>query len=123
MNVHSKICTDTDLLELLVEHDRYMRDAGYESPDDRSLHPKAAANWRRMREAVASYSSASVARHRGLSAACANVWAHLSGSDDPELIALAKQCHEALTRCGTSGRKAMSSSNATRSAKRRAWDD
>src|ERR1700744_5992719 len=72
MNAYRKICTDADLLNALVEHDRYMLDAGYESPDDKSLEPKAAANWRRMREAVANYSSASVARHRGLSAACAN---------------------------------------------------
>jgi hypothetical protein len=98
--MNGKICTDADLLNALVEHDRYMRDAGYESPDDKSLGPKAAANWRRMREAVASYSSASVVANHGLSAACANVWAHLAGSDDPELIALANECHEALTRAG-----------------------
>jgi hypothetical protein len=98
MNAHSRIITDTDLLELLVEHDRYMLGLGFDGPDDRALGPKSAALWRRMREAVASYSSASVARNRNLCVACANVWAHLAGSDDPELIALANECHEALTR-------------------------
>lgn len=39
-----------------------------------------------------------VAPDPGLILACANVWAHLAGSDDPELIALANECHEALTR-------------------------
>lgn len=96
MSTQNRTFTDSDLLNALVEHDRYMLDVGYANPDDKSLHPKAAANWRRMREAVASYSSASVAGERKLIVACANVWAHLSGSDDPDLIALANQCHEAL---------------------------
>jgi len=42
-----------DLLEFAMAHDAYMLDAGYPGPDEPSLHPKAAANWRHCRAAIA----------------------------------------------------------------------
>jgi hypothetical protein len=40
------------LAKALEAHDRYMLDAGYQSPDSDALHPKAAENWRNVRVAL-----------------------------------------------------------------------
>jgi hypothetical protein len=42
-----------DMLAALEAHDAYMRDIGHSDPDCEALHPKAAANWRRVRAAIA----------------------------------------------------------------------
>lgn len=47
------IAASHDLLSFAKAHDAYMLDAGYSGPDDTALHPKAAANWRACRAAIA----------------------------------------------------------------------
>src|SRR5690242_9280075 len=42
-----------DLLAALKAHDAYMLRVGYVGPSDRALHPEAAENWVRVREAIA----------------------------------------------------------------------
>lgn len=39
------------LLSVLRAHDEYMS-ASYEGPESAALHPKAAENWRRVRDAI-----------------------------------------------------------------------
>lgn len=36
----------------LIAHEAYMTASGYEGPDSSALHPSAAKNWRRVREAI-----------------------------------------------------------------------
>lgn len=42
-----------ELVAALKAHDEYMLDAGYEGPESKALHPKAAENWCRVRAALA----------------------------------------------------------------------
>jgi hypothetical protein len=42
-----------DLLAALEAHDAYMLATGFNGPDESSLHPRAAANWRNVRAAIA----------------------------------------------------------------------
>ena len=48
-----------DLVEPLVEalraHDAYMAENFSDGPDSKALHPKAAANWKRVRAALSSW--------------------------------------------------------------------
>lgn len=51
-----------DLVEPLVEalraHDVYMAENFNDGPDSKALHPKAAANWKRVRAALQAYEAA-----------------------------------------------------------------
>ena len=51
-----------DLVEPLVEalraHDAYMAENFNDGPDSKALHPKAAANWKRVRAALQAYEAA-----------------------------------------------------------------
>lgn len=51
-----------DLVEPLVEalraHDAYMAENFSDGPDSKALHPKAAANWKRVRAALSSWEAA-----------------------------------------------------------------
>lgn len=47
------IAAAPEMLGVLMAHDAYMLDAGYEGPEDTALHPKAAENWRNVRAIIA----------------------------------------------------------------------
>lgn len=57
------IAAAPDLFEFAAAHDAYMLDAGYSGPDDSSLHPKAAANWRACRSALSRATATSEVEH------------------------------------------------------------
>lgn len=56
VNEHSDVglvVAAPEMRDALKAHDAYMSDAGYSGPSDAALHPKAAANWRRVRDVLA----------------------------------------------------------------------